>query len=179
VQTTDYHDLVSRCLKKDTTAEYEFYRCFAAKMYGVCLRYGNNETDAAEILQLGFIRVFKNLHQFRFEGSIEGWIRRVIVSTAINYCHKSQKAVQNVEINFAATVATKHEDSLSILSTKELLAMIRSLPPGYRTIFNLYEIEGYSHDEIAGMLGISSGTSKSQLFRAKEFLTTLIHQSEK
>jgi RNA polymerase sigma factor (sigma-70 family) len=157
-------------------AEYQLYHRFAPKMYGVCLRYGGNETDAEEILQLGFIRLFHNLYQFRFEGSLDGWVKRVFVTTAINYYKKQLKFKQNVELNNANEDATMQEDSLSVMTTKELLAIIQSLPTGYRTIFSMHEIEGYGHKEIADLLGISEGTSKSQLHLARHSVRRMLKE---
>jgi RNA polymerase sigma factor (sigma-70 family) len=174
----DNLELLSRCLKKDVSAEYQLYRHFAPKMYGICLRYGGNENDAAEILQLGFIRLFNNLYQYRYEGNLEGWVQRIFVTTAINYYKQQLKFNQHVELNNASEDATLQEDSLSIISVKELLAIIQSLPPGYRTIFSMHEIEGYGHKEIAGLLGIAEGTSKSQLHLARQSVMRILRERE-
>lgn len=160
-------DLVTGCLRRDSISETMLYRKFAPKMYGICLRYAGNEMEANDIMQNGFLRVYANMHRFRNEGSLEGWIRRIVINTAINYNKQRLKFRNEVELKeeYDATIP---EETLSKLSTQDLLAVIRSLSPGHRTVFNLYAIEGYGHKEIASMLGITEGTSKSQLHRAKE-----------
>ncbi len=175
----DDHDLVSRCLKRDVAAEYELYQRLAPKMFGICLRYGGNTKEAEEILQIGFIKVFGKLHQFRFECSLEGWVHPIFVNTAINYCKDQLKFHQHVELKNVMEDATLQEDALSIMSAKELLSVIQQLPVGYRTIFNLYVIEAHRHDEIAQMLGISEGTSKSQLFRARAYVRNILKKLER
>jgi len=160
-------EMIELCLKNDVRAQELFYRQYAGKMFGVCLRYAGNPMEAEDILQEGFIRTFLNLHHFRFEGSLEGWIRRTMVNTAINHYKKQLKFQKEVEIREAVTFATNQEDVLSKLSTEELLGIIRELPTGYRTVFNLYVMEGYTHKEIGDLLGISENTSKSQFSRAR------------
>lgn len=174
----DYYELLRRCLKKEVAAEYQLYRLFGQKMFGICLRYGGNQAEAEEILQIGFIRLFLHLHQFRFEGSLQGWVQRIFVTTAINYYKKQLKFNQNVELSYVTEDATMLEDSLSILSEKELLAIIQSLPVGYRTVFGLHEIDGYEHKEIAILLGIAEGTSKSQLYLAKKSVRRMLEDRE-
>jgi len=160
-------DMVKGCLHRDIRSQEVFYRRFAGKMYGVCLRYASNKMDAEDILQEGFIRAFGNLHRFRFEGSLEGWVRKIMIHTALNYYKKHLKFLQEVEIKEAMGNTTLYEEALSKLMTNDLIMIIQSLAPGYRTVFNLHVIEGYTHVEIGLMLGISDNTSKSQLFRAK------------
>ena len=174
----DDYDLVSRCLKKDAEAEYKLYQRFAPRMFGICLRYGSNEMEAEEILQDGFMRLFSRLHQFKFEGSMEAWISRIFVTTAIIYYWKNLKHIREVELTNACEDATFQEDALSVLTTKELLATIQRLPVGFRTVFNMFVIENYSHKEIAGLLGISEGTSKSQLHRAKFCIRKMLKEME-
>ncbi|MEI6455483.1 MAG: RNA polymerase sigma factor [bacterium] len=160
-------EIVERCLKNDVRAQELFYSRFAGKMFGVCLRYAGNPMEAEDILQEGFIRSFLNLHRFRFEGSLEGWVRRTMVNTAINHYKKQLKFQKDVELNEAYTLATIQDDALSRLSMEELLKIIQGLPLGYRTVFNLYVMEGYTHREIGNLLGISENTSKSQYSRAR------------
>jgi len=160
-------EIIERCLKNDIRAQEFFYRLFAGKMFGVCLRYAGNPMEAEDILQEGFIRAFKNLHHFRFEGSLEGWVRHTMVNTAINHYKKQLKFQKEVVINEAMAFATNQDDGLSQLSVGELLKIIHELPLGYRSVFNLYVIEGYNHREIGIILGISENTSKSQFFRAR------------
>jgi RNA polymerase sigma-70 factor (ECF subfamily) len=147
-------------------------------MFGICLRYGGNEMDAEEILQIGFINLFSHLHQFRFESPLEGWVRSIFVNAAINFYKKQLKFNNHVELINISEDATFHEDALSIISTKELLSMIQLLPVGYRTIFNMYVIEGYGHREIAVLLGIAEGTSKSQLCNARALIRRMMKKME-
>jgi RNA polymerase sigma factor (sigma-70 family) len=172
-------DLVSRCLKKDRVAEQQLYRRYAPKMYGVCLRYSGSEMDAEEILQNGFMNLFNRLYQYRFECPLDGWVRPIFVHAAINFFKKQMKFSQHVDLENIGRDATFHEDALSIISTKELLAMIQRLPVGYRTVFNMNVIEGYGHREIAEMLGISEGTSKSQLHHARMSMRRMLGDIEK
>jgi len=170
------YDLLLRCLNREVAAEYLMYRRYAPKMFAICLRYAGNEMEAEDILQNGFLRLFTHLHQFRFKGSLEGWIRKIFVTTAINYYRMYFKFRREDEFSTALKDATITPEILSAISTQELLDMIHSLPPGYRTIFNMYVIEEYNHKEIAGMLGISVGTSKSQLHRAKSAVRQMIEK---
>ena len=170
----DDNELVSRCLKKEVAAEYELFRRFAPKMYGICLRYGGSEPEADEILQSGFIRLFSRLHQYRREGSLESWIKRIFVSTAINYYKNTLKFNKLVEITSEDEYSVVEEGEGSAWSEKELLEVIRKLPVGYRTIFNMFVIEDYRHEEIANLLGITIGTSKSQLNRAKALIRKML-----
>jgi RNA polymerase sigma-70 factor (ECF subfamily) len=139
-------------------------------MFGVCLRYANNPYDAQDLLQEGFIRVFSKLHHYRGDGSLEGWIRRIMVTTSINYCVRKIKTNREVDLSEANSAATFSADALSIMTTEELLGVIRELPVGYRTVFNLFVIEGYSHNQIGEMLGINENTSKTHLHRAKALI---------
>ncbi|MCK9421976.1 MAG: RNA polymerase sigma factor [Bacteroidales bacterium] len=160
-------DLVARCLKREMASQQLLYRRFAPKMFGICLRYAGNTTDAEDILQEGFLRVFNKLHHYRGEGSLEGWICRTMINTTINFYRKQMKFHQEVDLKEATLNATISEDALSILTKEELLKVIHELPVGFRTVFNLFVMEGYSHHEIGAMLGIPENTSKSQLHRAK------------
>jgi RNA polymerase sigma factor (sigma-70 family) len=163
-------ELVKRCLKNDSGAQELLYRRYASKMLGVCLRYAKNKMEAEDILQEGYIKVFNSLTSFQFKGSLEGWVRRIMVNTAINFYRSSLKYVQSLDDD---DMSDKNMPSIAmndLLSTKELLRIIQELPEGYRVVFNLFAIEGYSHKEIAEILGISENTSKSQLSRARVVL---------
>ncbi|MCX6268174.1 MAG: sigma-70 family RNA polymerase sigma factor [Bacteroidetes bacterium] len=170
--------MLRRCLKKEVAAEYQLYHRFAPKMNGICLRYGGNEREAEDILQNGFVHLFSHLNQFKFEGSLECWIERIFLNAAINYYKKNLKFRQYVDLSHIEEDVSIHEDALSAISQDELLAIIQSLPVGYRTIFNMYVIENYQHNEIASLLGISEGTSKSQLFRAKAMVKRMLKERE-
>jgi RNA polymerase sigma-70 factor (ECF subfamily) len=170
---------IKRLKSGDTKTQKAFYQQLAPKMYGVCLRFSNNRAEADDILQEGFIRIFNHLKEFRGEGSLEGWARRTIVNTAINFYKKRVK--QGISIDLE-TFREKIEDNNHIiekLAADELLEVIQSLPDGYRTVFNLNVIEGYSHKEIADMLEISENTSKSQLSRARAALQKMLKSIKK
>jgi len=166
-------EIVYRCLQQDTLAQNELYRRYAGKMIAVCMRYARNRDDAADIMQDAFVKVFINLKSFKGEGSFEGWIKRIMINTALKQYRKDLKFKNDVDIENAHTL-TFESNIVSNLSAKELMSHVQSLPDGYRTIFNLYVIEGYQHNEIGEMLNISEGTSKSQLSRARNYLVQLI-----
>lgn len=138
-------------------------------MYGVCLRYSGNTEDAADLLQEGFIKVYNNIQKFRSEGSFEGWMRRIFVNTAIEHFRKKVKLYNVGEVQ-ENTIEDYDLTILDTLAEKDILSLIHELSPGYKTVFNMHVVEGYSHKEIADMLGITEGTSKSQLARAKSVL---------
>ena len=162
-------DLIQGCINGDRQMQNILYQLFSPKMYGVCLRYAGNENDANDILQEGFIKVFKNLEKFRSEGSFEGWVRRIFVNTAIEHYRKKVK-LYNVSEAQENIVVDPGLNALDNLATKDILKLVDELSPGYKTVFNMHVIEGYSHKEIADLLGITEGTSKSQLARAKGVL---------
>jgi RNA polymerase sigma factor (sigma-70 family) len=166
--------LVDGCLKGDSRSQEGLYKRYSKLMYSVCCRYARDKDIAADILQDGFIRVFHSLESFRKEGSLEGWIRRIMVNTALEY-HRKNAGITWIEEpedkDFDPVVA----EANGSLEAEDLMKLIQALPPGYRMVFNLYAIEGYNHREIADMLQISEGTSKSQLARARSLLQ---HQVE-
>ena len=164
-------ELIQKCIDNDGRAQKEFYQRFAPKMYGVCLRFTKNRMEADDILQEGFVKVFLNLKSFRREGSLEGWIRRTVVNTAINLFKKNAKHQKDLDID-TADIRGHHQDPgiIDKLSVEELLGLINKLPTGYRMVFNLNVMEGYTHKEISELLGISENTSKSQLSRARQTL---------
>ncbi len=157
-------------LKSDKRSQDLLYKYFAPKMYGICLRFSGNAMEADDILQEGFIKVFTKLKDFRNEGSLEGWIRRTIINTAINSYRKNLKYSKFNDIEGVEIPELNEENVYDKLSKEELVDLIRELPNGYRTVFNLNVIEGYTHREIGEMLKISDNTSKSQLTRARNIL---------
>ena len=169
--------LVKDCLKDKPRAQRELYNLYAPKMLGVCLRYIGEEVEAEDVLMQGFIKVFKNLTKFRFEGSLEGWIRRIMINESLTYIRRNKTIHLEIE-----TVENIYSDELSIrtdhLELEDLVSFVSRLPAGYRTVFNLYAIEGFSHREIAEKLGINENTSKSQLSRARNMLQRFIKMSE-
>lgn len=162
-------DLVEGCLRGDRTAQRELYNRFAPRMYGVCLRYAANTEEAEDVLQEGFIKVFKKIASFRREGSFEGWVRRIFVNTAIEQ-YRKKVYLQPITEHEEDTVEGKYLSVLDSLAERDIIGLVQKLSPGYRTVFNMYVVEGYSHKQIAEQLGISEGTSKSQLSRAKQIL---------
>lgn len=166
-------ELIQGCIKKTDGHQRMLFDRYAGKMMSVCLRYATDQHAAQDILQTGFMRVFDNIHQFRHEGSFEGWMRRVFVSVALR--HLAKNKIQFADIDGSASQQLAVEPAVvSKLSEAEIHAMIRQLPTGYRTVFNLHVIEGYSHDEIAAMLKIQPSTSRTQLLKARKILQGLI-----
>lgn len=170
--------LIQKVLKKDPKAQEAMYRHFAPKMYGLCLRFARNSMEAEDILQEGFIKVFTYLKDYRFEGSLEGWIRRTFVNTAINFYRRKAKELVEISIDQSEISLASDSTIIETMSMKELLSLIQNLPEGYRLVFNLNVIEGYTHKEIANLLGISENTSKSQLSRARNALQLKIQQNK-
>jgi RNA polymerase sigma-70 factor (ECF subfamily) len=166
-------DLISGCLEGDRRMQEIMYNRFSPRMYAVCLRYAANATEAEDILQEGFIKVFKKLDTFRSEGSFEGWVRRIFVNTAIEHFRR-KKYLMPVTEKEENTIEGKYISVLDELAERDILALVQELSPGYRTVFNMYVVEGYTHKEIADILGISEGTSKSQLSRAKVILQNMV-----
>lgn len=166
-------DLIRGCIAGERRMQQELYDRFSPRMYGVCLRYAGNAEEAQDILQEGFIKVYKKMDSYRGEGSFEGWVRRVFVNTAIE--HFRRKTYQQpITEQHENTIEGKNISVLDNLAVKDIMKLIQDLSPGYRTVFNLYVVEGYTHKEIGDMLGISEGTSKSQLSRAKVILQDMV-----
>jgi RNA polymerase sigma-70 factor (ECF subfamily) len=166
-------DLIEGCIQGNRKMQYELYQRFSPKMYGVCLRYAANAEEAEDILQEGFIKVFKKMGSYRGDGSFEGWIRRIFVNTAIEHFRK-KAYLQPITEQEENTIEGKYLNVLDNLAEKDIIKLIQQLSPGYRTVFNMYVIEGYTHKQIADILNISEGTSKSQLSRAKLILQDLV-----
>lgn len=163
--------LIKKVIEGNPRAQKAFYDQYASKMYSVSLRFAKDVDEANDILQEGFVKVFSNLASYRNEGSLEGWIRRTIVNTAINYYKKNLKHRHYSDLD--TVMIFEKSDNVSAIdkmSENELLVIISKLPDGYRTVFNLNVIEGYTHREIGDMLNISENTSKSQLARARAYL---------
>ncbi len=169
--------LIQACIDENKAAQKRLYELYASKMYFVCLRYARHELEAQDMLQDGFIKVFDNLSQFKSNGSFEGWIRRIMVNTSLNYCRKSSFKQENIGIE---DYQDKVVDSKAVsrLSEMELLALIQKLPDGYRVVFNLYVIEGYSHKEIGEMLKITESTSRSQLAKSRKWMQKLLTEQK-
>jgi RNA polymerase sigma factor (sigma-70 family) len=167
--------LVKKCLEKDPLAQKQLFDSFSRKMMGVCLRYTKDAEEAQDVLQIGFVKVFEKLHLFNNEGSLEGWIRKVLVNSALDQIRKNKKFDDNVDLSKVDfQMASENENVLEHLSANDLLKIIQEMPTGFRTVFNLYAIEGYTHQEIADQLNISINTSKSQYSRARVYLQKII-----
>lgn len=166
-------ELVEGCLQGHRDSQQQLYKKYASKMFGVCLGYAKDRDDAKDIMQEGFIKVFGSLKNYKGDGSLEGWVRRIIVNTAIDYYRKSLKERNSVDIEDARDLPVE-VSVLERMQATELLELVNRLPDGARMIFNLYVVEGYTHKEIAEMLQINQGTSKSQFARARTLLQDLI-----
>ena len=166
--------LINDCLKNNRAAQKQLYNQYAQVMLGVCYRYTKSVTDAEDVLQEGFIRVFKNLSQYRADGEIGAWIRRIMVTTALNYLKRNARYQNELAFDKLEMHPVTTENPEVQLNTKELASLIQQLPGGYQTIFNLHAVEGYSHVEIGQLLGITDGTSRSQYARARALLITWI-----
>jgi len=162
------------CLKNHAAAQRELYNRYSPKMLAVCYRFAHNREDAEDMLQEGFIKIFSQIHTFQNKGAFEGWIRRIIVHTCINNLKKNKRFNESVDILYASSVQVREESVPSIVQAKQIVDCIRILPIGYRTVLNLYAIEGYSHKEISEILDIEESTSRSQYTRAKQMLEDIL-----
>lgn len=166
---TEEEKMVRGCQRGKSRAQEQLYSMYYRKMFGVCMRYGKDRDVAEDLLQEGFIKVFKNISKYRGTGSLEGWIRRIMVNTVLEHHRRVARFLPLVDLDHAMEADAGH-DLIAEMSKNELLELIQALPDGYRTIFNLYAVEGYTHREIASQLEISEGTSKSQFARARRQL---------
>ena len=169
--------LITACLQEDRKAQQALYDHFAPAMLGVCKRYVKAPQDAEDVLVEAFFKVFTNLHQFKGEGSFEGWIRRIVVNESLMFLRRNHHLMNHVEVETAAGLRitpSVHEE----LAAGEILRLLDQLPMGYRTVFNLYVLEGFKHREIAELMGISINTSKSQLILAKKRLREMLGVGE-
>lgn len=173
---TEEKKLIEKCLERNALAQKQLYDMYSKRLYGICLRYCHSEEEAQDILQDSFVKIFTKLDTFQHSGSFEGWLRRIVTNTAIEYYRKKIELVNVEEINASPYLSAEEEHSLEV---EDLLKMIQEMPDGYRVIFNMYAIEGYSHAEISQKMGISEGTSKSQLSRARIFLQKKMEQKNK
>ena len=166
-------DLIKGCVEKNRVMQKLLYDRYAPKMYTLCLRYCKSTDDAQDLLQEGFIKIFKNIDNYRGDGSFEGWMRRIFVNTSIAHFRKVvniSTSPDDQELN----IEDKGWNALDNFAEKDIIKLIQELSPGYRQVFNMYVIEGYSHKDISEILGIGEGTSKSQLARAKSMLRSMI-----
>lgn len=172
------HPDIQACLRGERLAQKQFFDHFKGRMFPVCLRYSNSREDAEDALLEGFVKVFRDLHQYSGQGSLEGWVRKVIVNTALQLLRRQKRDLLTVDMDDRDFPDTDVEPFFGDEPpARNLLKILQQLPPGFRTVFNLHVIEGYSHPEIAEILGISVGTSKSQLLRAKAHFRKLLETS--
>lgn len=174
--SSDSQKMVKGCLNQEPWAQQKLYDLFAPKMMAVCFRYAKDRDEAADFLQEGFIKIFQSIHKYEFQGSLEGWIRRIIVNTSIDLIRKRKASQLEMPMNTEIADTMIDEDKIDTFEVEYLLRVIQSLPTGYRVVFNLYAIEGYSHAEIGEQLGITESTSRSQYTRAKALLKKRIHE---
>jgi len=165
-------ELADRCLAGDRAAQEQLWKLYAAKSYTVCKRYFDRDEDAQDALQEGFIRVFNNLHQWQRQGPLGAWLRRVMVNTSLNLLKSKKRKGIHVPADGSVEIADTDFDAIGQMNEEDLITLIRQMPEGYRTVFNLFAIEGYSHQEIAEILGVSENTSKTQFHKAKGWLKT-------
>lgn len=166
-------NLITACIRKERWAQQKLYETYYGKMMGVCMRYANNHEDARDILHEGFIKVYRNLHRYKPGTSLGAWIRRIMINTSIDYYRKAIRR-RTEDIEQAQHYSSSDVDPISTCSAKEILQCVQKLSPAYRAVFNLYAIEGYSHREIAGELGISESTSRSNLVKARAKLKIML-----
>lgn len=170
-------EIISGCLKSDAACQHLLFTKYSRKLMTVCLRYAGITTEAEDMLQESFVRIYSSIHQYRFDGSFEGWMRAVTVNVCLRKLQK--KKIRYDDVLSLAGAEDVNPDIVSTLTEKELMEMISNLPNGYRIVFNLSVIEGYSHDEIAAMLDIEPATSRSQLIKARRLLQKQISGDQK
>ncbi len=171
--------LIKECLKGNYNAQKSLYQTYSGKMMGVSMRYASCVPEAEDILQESFIKVYQKLNTFKSTGPLGAWIRRIVVNTALQRIRENKHTKLHVEISSTGYDIEVSDQVLSEMGAQEIMKKVQKLPPGFRTVFNLYAIEGYTHPEIGRELGISEGTSKSQYSRARAMLRKLIDADEK
>jgi len=171
--TEQERHIVQGCLRGEKSFQKLLYNQYSQKMYSVCLRYSHDQDQAKDLLQEGFIRVFQNLNTFKGEGSFEGWVRRIMVNGCLESLRKPENKIFHEDVNDVESELS-YEPNMRKLDVQYVLRKIQELAPGYRAVFNLFVVEGYQHQEIAEMLGISESTSKSQLSRARKLLQEML-----
>ena len=177
VDGTSEQRTIDLCIKGDRNAQKVLFDLLAPRMYPVCIRYVGDRELAQDILQDGFVTLFSKLGSYKGEGSFEGWARRIFINTALMHLRKKDALKMSDELENARHLSSDLTDQLEDMGYKELMSLVTSLPPGFRTVFNMYVIEGYSHKEIADILGISETTSRTQLSRARTWLQKRIKEN--
>lgn len=168
--TMEEKDIIQGCARQDRSAQEALYNKYALKMKGICLRYCHTSFEAEDVFQEAFVKIFRNIGQYKWKGSFEGWVRRIVINAAVDHYKKNTYLDNHLSVE---SIDEKDFDAIAIASEMEindLLNIINKLPHGYRVVFNLFAIDGYSHQEIADMLKISEGTSKSQVAKARKYI---------
>ena len=168
--------LVSGCLQGESSSQKALYERYKIQLFRVCLRYAKDHAEAEDMLQDGFIKIFTDLHQFSFQGPLGAWMRRVVVNVALQHIRKNKRLQVNEDIESVSDQYHTDASVFSNMNVKALTKLIQQLPDGYRVVFNMYVIEGYSHKEIAEQLNIQVNTSKSQLSKAKATLRKMLEK---
>jgi RNA polymerase sigma factor (sigma-70 family) len=171
-------NIIEGCLKGDRICQKELFERFSPKILAVCMRYTDNHDEAYDILQDTFIKVFERIESYKNEGSFEGWLRRISVNTALDYIRRNKMSKFTDDVDDVKFKLSSNEGTLDNMLAEDLMKILNSLPVGYRTVFNMYVIDGYSHKEIAEMLNITESTSKSQFSRARAILQKIIIEKE-
>ncbi|MBP6826555.1 MAG: sigma-70 family RNA polymerase sigma factor [Saprospiraceae bacterium] len=178
MQQLSDHELVSGVLQGSPVHQTALYRQYSVPMFRVVLRFARDRAEAEDMLQDGFVRVYRDMVQYRGDGALGGWIRRIMVNTALSHLRRQRDFIRaTADFSPFENRLRTEEDFAANLDAQTLLKYLQKLPPGYRAVFNLYAIDGFSHEEIAEQLGISIGTSKSQLFKAREYLKKMLDKS--
>lgn len=167
-------NLIKKCASGNSLAQKTFYEKFAGKMMGICLRYTKDYVEAQDVMQDAFIKIFGKLADYEKKGSLEGWVRRIVVNTALDSYRKNKKHKKNVAVDTVGYLLENKTFIIEELNANDLLGVIKTIPAGYQMVFNLFAIEGYSHREIAEQLNITESTSKSQYSRARKLLRELL-----
>ena len=162
--------LITGCIKGNQIAQKTLFDSFSPKFFALCLRYMKSTDDAEDVLQEGMVKIFTKLPEYKGKGSFEGWMRRIVVNTCLDQIRKNQKLKFDVSIDKEEYKLSMNAHILENMSANELIEEIKKMPPGYRVVFNMFAIEGYSHQEIAEKLGVKESTSKSQYLRARAYL---------
>lgn len=167
---TDERRLIEACIRNERTAQRQLYELFAGKFYAIAVRYMKDKDDAADVMQDAFVKIFKYVNTFRFDCPFEAWARRIVINTALKALQKKKRMGYQIDANEMTNQLSEKAVDISNMALEQLMSLVHELPDGCQAIFNLYAIEGYKHHEIADLLNISEGTSKSQYSRAKQLL---------
>ena len=174
----DDESLIAGCIKGNQIAQKTLFDSFSPKFFALCLRYMKSTDDAEDVLQEGMVKIFTKLPEYKGKGSFEGWMRRIVVNTCLDQIRKNQKLKFDVSIDQEEYKLSMNANILENMSANELIEEIKKMPPGYRVVFNMFAIEGYSHQEIAEKLGVKESTSKSQYLRARAYLKERISKQD-